>query len=85
MVVSTMTKRVPPIPNLGPLTEEYSVYADFDDRWRSGGSESDVIAESRLDGASIYQSIVRFAESHDSRLEQQRNALRGSQLRSTIV
>ncbi len=33
MVVSTMTKRIPPIPNLGPLTEDYSLYADFDDRW----------------------------------------------------
>ena len=32
-----MTKRIPPIPNLGPITEEYSLYSDFDDRWRSGG------------------------------------------------
>ena len=48
MVISTMTKRVPPVANLGPLTEEYSLYADFDDRWRSGGNESDVITEAHL-------------------------------------
>jgi transketolase len=75
MVVSTMTKRVPPIPNLGPLTEEYSMYADFDDRWRSGGLEPDVIRESRLDEESIYEGIVRFAEARDERLERQRSAL----------
>ena len=75
MVVSTMTKRVPPIPNLGPVTEDYSLYADFDDRWRSGGTEHDVIAESRLDEESIYQGIARFARERDARLERQRSAL----------
>ena len=75
MVVSTMTKRVPPIPNLGPVTEDYSLYADFDDRWRSGGTEPDVIAEAHLDEESIYQDIVRFATERHSRLERQRRAL----------
>ena len=55
MVVSTMTKRVPPLPDLGPLTEEYSLYADHDDRWRTGGTEDDVIAEAGLDAESIFQ------------------------------
>jgi len=77
MVVSTMTKRVPPIPNLGPVTEAYSLYADFDDRWRSGGTERDVIAESQLDEDSIYRGIVRFADDRHARLEQQRGALAG--------
>ena len=75
MVVSTMTKRVPPIPNLGPLTEDYSLYADFDDRWRSGGLEPDVIAEANLDEESVYQGVVRFAKDRDSRLQRQRRAL----------
>ena len=75
MVVSTMTKRVPPIPNLGPVTEDYSLYADFDDHWRSGGTEPDVIAESHLDQESIYQGIARFARERDARLERQRSAL----------
>ena len=75
MVISTMTKRVPPVDNLGPLTEEYSLYADFDDRWRSGGNESDVIAEAHLDGESIFRGIERFANERHARLERQREAL----------
>jgi len=75
MVVSTMTKRVPPLPDLGPLTEEYSLYADQDDRWLSGGTEADVIAEAGLDPDSIFQAIARFARERGDRLERQRRAL----------
>ena len=75
MVVSTMTKRVPPLPDLGPLTEEYSLYADHDDRWRTGGTEDDVIAEAGLDAESIFQGIARFARERENRLERQRQAL----------
>jgi transketolase len=77
MVVSTMTKRVPPLANLGPLTEEYSLYADFDDRWRTGGTEPDVIAEARLDPDSIFDGVVRFARAREERLARQREALGG--------
>jgi transketolase len=75
MVVSTMTKRVPPLPDLGPLTEEYSLYADQDDRWLSGGTEDDVIREAGLDADSIYRAIERFANERDHRLDRQRKAL----------
>jgi transketolase len=75
MVVSTMTKRVPPLPDLGPLTEEYSLYADHDDAWRTGGSEDDVIREARLDPDSIFDAVVRFAREREDRLRRQRNAL----------
>ncbi|MBT8488118.1 MAG: hypothetical protein KJO65_04730, partial [Gemmatimonadetes bacterium] len=77
MVVSTMTKRVPPLPDLGPLTEEYSLYADQNDRWLSGGTEDDVIREAGLDEESIYMAIVRFAKERDERLDRQRSALAG--------
>ena len=77
MVVSTMTKRVPPLPDLGPLTEEYSLYADQDDRWLSGGTEEDVITEAGLDPDAIFQGIVRFAREREDRLERQRKALAG--------
>ncbi|MDX1647398.1 MAG: hypothetical protein R3304_09660 [Longimicrobiales bacterium] len=75
MVVSTMTKRVPPLPDLGPLTEEYSLYADQEDRWLSGGTEDDVIAEAGLDADSIHRAIRRFVEEREERLERQRKAL----------
>ncbi len=77
MVVSTMTKRVPPLPDLGPLTEEYSLYADQNDRWLSGGTEDDVITEAGLDPDSVFKAIVRFARERESRLERQRQALAG--------
>ncbi len=75
MVVTTMTKRVMPLSNLGPLTEEYSLSADFDDRWRTGGTEADVIREARLDPDSIYSGIRRFVSERDARLKRQADAL----------
>ena len=77
MVVSTMTKRVPPLPDLGPLTEEYSLYADQADRWLTGGTEDDVIAEAGLDPDSIFRAVERFARERGERLERQRRALAG--------
>ena len=75
MVVSTMTRRVPPVSGLGPLTDEYSLYADHDDRWRTGGTEDDLIREARLDPDSILEGIRRFAEDREDRLARQRAAL----------
>ena len=75
MFVTTMTKRVPAITNMGPLTEEYSLTADWDDRWRTGGSEDDVIAESHLDPKSILEGVKRFARDRSDRLKRQRSAL----------
>lgn len=77
MVISTMTKRVPPLPDLGPLTEEYSLYGDQDDRWLSGGTEDDVITEAGLDRDSVLRAIARFAGERDDRLMRQRRALAG--------
>jgi transketolase len=77
MVISTMTKRVPPLPDLGPLTEEYSLYADQDDRWLSGGTEDDVITEAGLDRDSVFRAIARFAGERDDRVTRQREALAG--------
>ncbi len=75
MVITTMTKRVMPLANLGPLTEEYSLSADFDDRWRTGGSEDDVIREAHLDKDSISEGIRRFVLERDRRLRRQADAL----------
>ena len=75
MFVTTMTKRVAPLANLGPFAEQYSISSDFDDRWRTGGSEADVIAESRLDSVSILDGIRRFATARDARLDRARRAL----------
>ena len=75
MVVSTMTRRVPPVANLGPLTDEYSLYADSDDRWRTGGSVDEVMAEAHLAPADILSGIERFVKDRGRRLARARAAL----------
>jgi len=76
MVITTMTKRIMPLSNLGPLTEEYSLSADFDDRWRTGGTEDDVIREARLDEDSVFEGIKRFVSDREQRLKRQIDALK---------
>jgi transketolase len=75
MVISTGTRRVWPIRNVGPLTDKYSLTSDWDNQWLSGGLESDVIAEAHLDQASIFAGVQRFAEDREQRLACQRELL----------
>ena len=75
MVVSTGTRRVWPIRNVGPLTDEYSLTSDWDDHWRTGGLEPEVIAEAHLDPDSIFHAIQRFARERDQRMARQRGFL----------
>ena len=78
MVISTGTRRVWPIRNVGPLTDKYSLTSDWDNQWLTGGLESDVIAEARLDPASILAGIERFAQERAQRLASQRELLEAS-------
>ncbi len=73
MVVTTGTRRVLPVQDAGPLTDEYSLTSDWHDEWLTGGTESDVIAEAHLDAASIQAGIERFANDRESRLSRQRD------------
>jgi transketolase len=75
MVVSTGTRRMWPISNLGPLTDEYSLTSDWDNQWLTGGLEPDVIAEAHLDTESIFAGIQRFANERTQRLTRQRTML----------
>jgi transketolase len=75
MVVSTGTRRVWPIRNLGPLTDDYSLTSDWDNQWLTGGLEAEVIAEAHLDPESIFAGIRRFARDRDSRRSRQRELL----------
>ena len=80
MVVTTGTQRMWPLQDPGPLTHEYSLTSDFHDRWLSGGSESDVIAEAHLDQESVFAGVKRFADDRDKRmgrLKEQVSALAG--------
>jgi transketolase len=75
MVVSTGTRRMWPVRNLGPLTDEYSLTSDWDNQWLTSGMELEVIAEAHLDPASILAGIQRFAGEHDQRMKRQRSLL----------
>jgi transketolase len=75
MVVSTGTRRVWPVKNLGPLTDEYSLTSDWDNQWLTSGLEKEVIEEAHLDPVSIYNGIERFAKHHDERIKRQRGLL----------
>jgi len=75
MVVSSGTRRVWPVQNLGPLTDAYSLTSDWDNQWLTGGLEKEVIEEAHLDPESIFKGIERFARDHDKRLAQQSSML----------
>lgn len=53
----------------GPLVRRYSLCADWDDRWRSGGTVDEVMAEARL-SADIMVGIDRFVKDRGSRLSE---------------
>jgi transketolase len=75
MVVSTGTRRVWPLRDVGPLTDEYSMTSDWDDQWLTGGLEPDVIAEAHLDAASILAGVQRFAADRAHRIGRQRDLM----------
>jgi transketolase len=75
MFVSSGTRRMWPLRNVGPQADEYSLTADWDNQWLTGGLEQDVITEARLDKESIFAGVQRFADERSQRLDQQRSVL----------
>jgi transketolase len=75
MVVTTGTRRMWPLKNVGPLTDEYSMTSDWDNQWLTGGLEPDVIAEAHLDAPTILKGISRFAGDREQRLSRQTQAM----------
>ena len=76
MFVSSGTRRMWPLRNVGSLTDEYSLTSDWDNQWLSGGLEGDVIAEAHLDPESIFAGVQRFALDHSKRIDRQRALLK---------
>jgi len=75
MFVSSGTRRMWPLRNVGSLTDAYSLTADWDNQWLTGGLEADVIAEAHLDQDSIFGGVQRFAQERPKRLARQRALL----------
>ncbi len=59
----------------GPVVEAYSLGADWDDRWRTGGSLDEVIEEAHLDPGHILEAVERFAREREGRRERLRAAI----------
>lgn len=51
---------------------DYGMGADWDDKWRSGGSYDEVIGDAHLDPASLLTGIRKFADERDQRLAKAR-------------
>ncbi len=75
MAISNRSRRVTSdwIPH--PIAAEYSLTADWDDRWRTGGTVEEVIEEARLDPPRLLEGIERFVREREQRLRRLRQAL----------
>ena len=50
------------------IAEHYAMGSDWDDRWRTGGSVDEIIAEAHLDPESLVKGIQLFAADREKRL-----------------
>ena len=57
------------------VVNEYSLSPDFDNKWRTGGSVDEIIAESKLDPQSLLDGINRFANERNDRLNRLRQSI----------
>jgi len=59
------------------VAADYTLSPDFDDRWRTGGSVDQIVAESHLDPESLKAGILRFVNEREQRHERMRELLAG--------
>jgi transketolase len=50
------------------VSERYAMSSDWDDRWRTGGSVDEIVAEAHLDPESLWTGIKKFAADREQRL-----------------
>ena len=62
-------------PRYNPVVAEYSLTSDWDDRWRTGGTVDEVVAEAHLSPDHLLAGIERFAADRKRRLERLRVAV----------
>ena len=63
-----------------PIAAKYSLSADWDNRWRSGGTLDEVLDEAHLTPDWIFRGIKRFAEERPQRLDKIEAFLAGSRM-----
>ena len=60
------------------VSGEYTLSSDWDDRWRTGGTVDEVIAEAHISPEHILEGIRRFAGARSERLARIEQALEGT-------
>ena len=75
MVISNRSLRVSRDWIDNPQVAEYSLTSDWDNRWRTGGSVDEVIAEAHLSPEHILAGIERFAGERDKRVKALRDVV----------
>ncbi len=60
---------------VNPIVDQYTLSPDWDNRWRTGGSLDEIIAEAHLDPENIWKGIKRFTRDRKQRLQKLRAAL----------
>jgi transketolase len=58
-----------------PLAEAYALSADWDDRWRTGGTLEEVVEEAHISPKWVIEGIERFAREREQRLARMRSML----------
>ncbi|MGQ9787249.1 MAG: transketolase, partial [Anaerolineae bacterium] len=74
-VITTQARRLMNDWLFNELAEEYALSSDWDNRWRTGGSVSEVLDEAHLTPEWILKGIERFASERASRLTRLRTWL----------
>lgn len=75
MVISNRARRVMYDWVANPIVAEYSLTSDWDDRWRTGGTVDEVVAEGHLSPDHLLAGIERFARERPERLRRLREAV----------
>lgn len=75
MVISNRARRVMRDWIDHPVVAEYSLTSDWDDRWRTGGTVDEVVAEAHLSPQHLLAGIERFAAERNERLARVRRAV----------
>jgi len=79
MVVTNRSLRVTSDWIAHPIVAEYSLAADWDDRWRTGGTVDEVIEEAQLSPRHVLAGIERFVREREARLRALRQALEAAE------
>ncbi len=67
-VITTQARRLMHDWIFNSSAEEYALSADFDNRWRTGGTLDEVIEEAHLSPARVLEGLRRFAGDRSARL-----------------